>query len=449
MAISLEAFLYAITSNETGPYKNPYGAKGPWITYKNGRRDRAYGRYQIMGDNIPRWSKQYLGKTVSIDEYMASPDLQERLSRAVLTDYYNKHGARGAAAMWFSGSPNPNSNASDGHWTVRQYVAEMEKAAAKWKPGMGGSGGSSAVPWDWKNKPGGGSTPGIDRAQLAEQYGFVEQLFNSIPELKSLFDQAVAGTWDAAKFIAKLKNTNWWKNNSKAQRDYIIASFNDPATWRRERDQTRFRVNELGAQLGFYNLMGNQQLMDWLVMGVNFHGWTDAELKYQMANFLTSPPEGGLAGAGGQFQMKMASMAWANGIRLDQNWYTTRYRNILKGISSEAQVTQEIRNMAKAMFPGFVEQIDAGVNMADIASPYLQGMSSILELNPGELDLFDPTIKNALNYKDPKTGSLGAMPLWQYEVNLRKDPRWTRTNNAREGLMGVAHKVAQDFGVLY
>lgn len=439
MALSFEAFLYGMRSLESS---DNWKAVGP----KTKSGDRAYGKYQIMGSNIPGWSRQYLGRSMTIQQYMSSEALQDELATAVLSSYYNKYGADGAAAMWFSGSPNPNSSASDGYLTVRQYVAKMNSLASKYS---GGSGGSSWMPWDRNKGSGGGSTPSIDRNTLAEQYGFTAALLNSIPELKKLFDQAVSGSWSAEQFTAKLKNTNWWKTTSKTQREYILQSYNDPATWRRDRDTARFRINELGNQLGLFNVMNNPGLIDFLVTGVTYHGWSDAELRYQMANFLMSPPEGGLAGAGGEFQMKTASMAWANGVKLDQNFYTDRYRSIVKGITTESQVQQEIRNMAAAMFPGFKDQIMSGINMADIASPYLQGMSSILELNPGELDLFDPTIKNALNYKDPKTGSVGAKPLWQYEVDLRKDPRWLKTNNAREGLLGVAHKVAQDFGVLY
>lgn len=437
MAISLEAFLYAITSNESGHLKNPYSAVGPPTRDGN----RAYGKYQIMDFNIVKWGRDYLGEKITIQQYRNSPDLQERLARAVLTSYYKKYGAEGAAAMWFSGSANPNSNASDGHWTVRQYVSEMKKAAAKYS-------GQSTTYSGSGTGGGGTTTPTIDPGVLAEEYGLVKQLIDSVPELAKLFKEAVAGGWDAKKFQARLANTTWWKTHSEKQRQYLIKSYTDPASFREDRENAKFRIGELANQLGLWNAINNEKLMNDLVWGVLYNGWSDAELKYHIANVLTFSPEGNLAGAGGEFQSKMASMAWANGVRLDGNWYMNYYRMILQGVSTEQQAMQDIRNKAAAMFPGFREQIMAGQNMMDIASPYLQGMSSILEINPGSLDLFDPTITGALNYKDNK-GVTGAKPLWQFEVDLRKDPRWLKTGNAREGLMGVAHKVAQDFGVLF
>ena len=426
MALSFEAFLYGMRQLESG---GNYKAVGP-VT-KNG--DRAYGKYQIMGSNVVRWAKQYLGRTITLEQYRNSEALQDELSEAVLRSYYNKYGADGAAAMWFSGSANPNSNASDGYLTVKQYVAKMNQKAQGYS-GQQSSGG------------GGGGTPTIDRSVLAEQYGFMESLFNSIPELKTLFNKAVAGSWSADKFQAALRNTNWWKTHSDKEREYINKKLSDPATSNAEWTATRHKLQDMAAQLGVVGM--SQSDMDALTYNMLALGWNDSQIKFQLGNLLTFSPEGGLAGAGGQFQMNMSNMAWSNGVKLDQDWYRIYYQGILRGTTTMEQAQQDIRNKAAALFPGFKDQIMAGMNVADIASPYLQGMSSILEINPADVDLFDPTIKSALNYKD-KDGNTGAKPLWQFEVEMRQDPRWVKTANAREGLFGVAHKVAQDMGVLY
>ena len=78
----------------------------------------------------------------------------------------------------------------------------------------------------------------------------------------------------------------------------------------------------------------------------------------------------------------------------------------------------------------------------------MQSLSKLLELHPPRIDLFDHLNIGALNNKNDN-GVSGVKPIWQFENELRKDPRWFKTNNAREGLMTVAHKVAQDLGVLF
>lgn len=436
MALSFEAFFYGIQQIESG---GNYKAVGPMV-----RGNRAYGKYQVMDFNIGPWTQQYYGRRLTPTQFLNNKEAQEAVARGVLRGYYNQYGADGAAAKWFSGSPNPNSNASDGYNTVRQYVAKMNAAAAKY------TGGNtemrrSAEPVSPEAKAKSGY---IDPEILAEQYGFVSGFLNSVPELRDVFARATKERWESPRFQAALKNTNWWKTHTKAQRDYLIKAFDDPASFREDRENARFKIAEMTNQLGLWNAIGNEKLMNDLIWGVLYNGWSDAELKYHVANVLTFTPEGTLGGAGGEFQNKMASAAWANGVRLDPGWYMTYYKMILQGVSTEQQALQDIRNRAASAFPGFRDQIMAGQNVMDIASPYIQGMGQILEINPSTLDLFDPTIMGALNYRGP-SGQVGAKPLWQFEVELRKDPRWTKTGNAREGLMTVAHKVAQDFGMAF
>jgi hypothetical protein len=38
--------------------------------------------------------------------------------------------------------------------------------------------------------------------------------------------------------------------------------------------------------------------------------------------------------------------------------------------------------------------------------------------------------------------------LWEFQQQLRQDPRWNYTRNAQDSLMGTARKVLQDFGLV-
>lgn len=93
--ISFDQFFAAIGGQESGGNYNATNS-----------RTGASGKYQIMPGNIGPWSQQYLGKRISVSQFRSSPQLQEQLARAVLSDYFHKWGARGAAAAWYSGSPD-------------------------------------------------------------------------------------------------------------------------------------------------------------------------------------------------------------------------------------------------------------------------------------------------------------------------------------------------------
>jgi hypothetical protein len=85
----------------------------------------------------------------------------------------------------------------------------------------------------------------------------------------------------------------------------------------------------------------------------------------------------------------------------------------------------------------------------DLASPYISSMAQILELPAGDINLFDPLIKKALQYKDPKKGGPKAMPLWAFEQELRSTSQWRQTKNAQDSMMQVGHQVLVDFGMSY
>ena len=66
-------------------------------------------------------------------------------------------------------------------------------------------------------------------------------------------------------------------------------------------------------------------------------------------------------------------------------------------------------------------------------------MSRILELDEGQIDLLDPTLRMGINEK-------GDVNLYDYEKALRQDSRWQYTGNAREAVSDGALTVLRNFG---
>jgi cell wall-associated NlpC family hydrolase len=116
MALSFGELFYGIASQESG---GNYGA----VNGSSG----ALGKYQIMPANVPSWSQKYLGVSWSPSQFLADPNKQETLAKAVLQDYYNKYGARGAASAWYSGNPalQNSYSAQNGGPSVGSYVDQV------------------------------------------------------------------------------------------------------------------------------------------------------------------------------------------------------------------------------------------------------------------------------------------------------------------------------------
>ena len=96
----------AVTAKQEGD--GSYDQLGP-VT-KTG--DRAYGKYQVMGNNIPEWTSQVLGKTMTPSQFLNDPQAQEDVYRAKFGEYVNKYGPEGAARAWFAGEHGMNNPAA-------------------------------------------------------------------------------------------------------------------------------------------------------------------------------------------------------------------------------------------------------------------------------------------------------------------------------------------------
>lgn len=76
-----------------------YAAIGP----TNPRLGRALGRYQIMEANIGPWSREALGRSVTAEEFLANPQIQDAIFDHKFGGYVQQFGEEGAAQAWFAG----------------------------------------------------------------------------------------------------------------------------------------------------------------------------------------------------------------------------------------------------------------------------------------------------------------------------------------------------------
>lgn len=110
-----------------------YAALGP-VTRKG---NRAYGRYQVMDFNIGPWTEKYLGRRMTPEEFLASPEAQDAVFAGEFGSYIQRYGnPQDAASAWFTGRPlSEGAGRSDILGTTGSaYVDKFNRAL-----GMGGS----------------------------------------------------------------------------------------------------------------------------------------------------------------------------------------------------------------------------------------------------------------------------------------------------------------------
>jgi len=105
-----------------------YKSVGPTVTSGMYKGDKAYGKYQIMGKNIASWSKQALGRSISLREFINNPKLQDQIAEYKMAKIHQQYGnVEDVASIWFSGRPVAKAgNAKDVlGTTVPKYIKNV------------------------------------------------------------------------------------------------------------------------------------------------------------------------------------------------------------------------------------------------------------------------------------------------------------------------------------
>lgn len=126
----LERFVNAIAGQESNGKHSAVG-----VVTRNG--DRAYGKYQVMGNNLAGsrkgWDYETTGKDVTPEQFLRNPQLQEDVAKGKLTEYYKKFGVAGAAKAWYGGpgAAKRNSNAKQyGGPSLNSYAQSIIRRMA-------------------------------------------------------------------------------------------------------------------------------------------------------------------------------------------------------------------------------------------------------------------------------------------------------------------------------
>lgn len=140
---SMSAYQQAISKIESGSYAGNYSALGPLTS----SGDRAYGRYQVMGNNVPSWSEQHYGTRLTPEQFQANPAAQDAVFNGQFGGYVSQYGPTGAANKWLTGSATPTGRADINGTTDSVYtqkfnanLAELSKTTATTTQNLGGLG---------------------------------------------------------------------------------------------------------------------------------------------------------------------------------------------------------------------------------------------------------------------------------------------------------------------
>lgn len=411
------------------------------------KREGAIGIAQWEGGRDDRL-KQYAAQhgLAWNDIHAQAGFLVQEMQEMGIIGALNHAGSAGGAATVFDTQFERSAGTSR-----RQRVT----AANSWfSSGLKGSGASpndaSSTALDTGSGGGGALPGGLAPDAYREALGSLSGLLDSVPELKNIFSQAVSGEWSTGKFQQAVQKSQWYRTHGDSVRQGLALQVADPATWAANIQKANTHVHQLASQLGV-SLVGDEanRLAHELVLGA----WDDATLQQHIGSLFkqnNGKAGGSVYGQAAALQQQLKQLAGDYGTGVGPDALNNWTQQILMGQNTIDGYKQFVQTGAKAKYPGLIPQIDSGLTVRQVADPYVQSMAQILEVNPTTVDISnDPTIRKALQgstvVQDGKA-TTSATGLTQFEAQLRNDPRWQYTGNAKDQISSALVKIGQDWG---
>lgn len=172
-------------------------------------------------------------------------------------------------------------------------------------------------------------------------------------------------------------------------------------------------------------------------------GDTDNQIDIKALAFSQGKTLGGSTGAS---IADLRSYARAYGIKYSDADYTRWSEEMFSGRTTYYDIQSKIRQDSASAFPMYSDQILNGTSVDSIGSAYKSSLANILELDADAVDWNEPVLRKALQYTE--NGKPAVMPIWKFEQELRLDPRWQYTDNARKSVYDAIYQVGTDMGVL-
>jgi hypothetical protein len=288
----------------------------------------------------------------------------------------------------------------------------------------------------------------LSAQDLAAEYNYAYALLMSDPELKRLFETALKdkkGQWTAAKFAAKLRTTKWYRTHSETWRNTEALRVTDPQQYKADLAATKAKVIAQASALGVALSPAEQNA---LAEKFYRYGYDDSQVRQTMATYMDPPTmPGGLTGQAGEVEDQLRMLATRNGQKYSDDFYFKAAQAVVSGKTDIQAFSDQVRRDAATSYPIFADKITAGMDVADLASGYVNRIAQTFEMDPEQVTLDDPYIKKALGGM-AADGTPTAMGMWDFEKELRADPRWAKTKQAKDAADGATYSVLKTFGFI-
>lgn len=323
------------------------------------------------------------------------------------------------------------------------------QAGPGFKPGGStGDGGIQAGP---------GYKPDANKTKTA-WIGYLESTFKTLPkeykaQIDKLFTTAKAENWTEVTFTEALKQTSWWQQTLPSLRSFFIET-HDPRNASTFAEKLSINTANVAASLEKLGIraqqvdpvtgkvIDNNATIQGIAMDSIKNGWTDIQMLQHLGDNAQLLFTGG--GIIGSSVDNIKKQALNYGITIDSNYLNTIQRSLLDPTDGRDQqyYLNEMKAQAMDLYKPFASSIKEGRSLYEITNNYRSQMATLLEVDSTNLTWKDLMAKVV----DPTTGN--ARTFAEFNKQVKQDPLWQYTKNAKETYSNTALDLMKQFGFM-
>jgi hypothetical protein len=300
-------------------------------------------------------------------------------------------------------------------------------------------------------------TPEADKIKTA-WVGYLESTFKTLPkeykaQIDKLFTSARAENWSEETFTEALKQTKWWQETLPSLRSFFIET-HDPRNAATFAEKMGIQTANVAASLEKLGIraqqvdpvtgkvVDNAKTIQGIAMEAVKNGWTEVQTLQHLGDNAQLLFTGG--GTIGSSVDNIKKQALNYGISIDNNYLDTIQRSLLD--PTDGRDTQYYLNEMKAqamdLYKPFASSLKEGRSLYEVTNSYRNQMATLLEVDSTNLTWKDLMSKVV----DPTTGN--ARTFADFNKQVKQDPLWQYTKNAKETYSNTALDLMKQFGFM-
>jgi len=282
------------------------------------------------------------------------------------------------------------------------------------------------------------------------QYGWIVDLYDAIPDLKKIVDEAVRLKYPQARFLNAVKSTAWWKTTEAKERAFVEETASDPATQKTNIEAKRIEISNYVGKQG-YKLP--EAAVANLATQAYKYGWNTDEIgRYVGAEILKTGAAGtsatpSAAITGGMDARSIRLLANDYGLKLSDSDVNAYTQGLIGKTMTIEQIKENMRMDAENLYPSLAKQLAAGRTITQATATYRALAASTLGVDPESIDFTNPMKwGKLLSYVDPNTNEARLMTNSEWNRFVRSLPEYMETDEAKSLFRDAGSMIVRGFG---